>query len=79
MTRVDYEARFHVALRRILAYMTPDQLRRASEKEYGLEFVESLEMAYENIQAEAKAALKGYRKPKPKAVPPSASPSQEGS
>lgn len=26
--RVDYEQRFEIALRRILSYMTPEQLRR---------------------------------------------------
>lgn len=64
--RVDYEARFHDALRRILAYMTPEQLRRQSEKAYGLSYEESLEMVYDNIQGEARAALAGYRRPKPK-------------
>lgn len=62
--RIDYEERFYFALRQILAYMTPDQLRRASEKEYGLEFAESLEYAYDNIRGEAQAALKGYRRKK---------------
>lgn len=40
-------------------YQTPDQLRRNCEKEYGLGYQESLEMAYENLQAEAAAAIKG--------------------
>lgn len=61
LSRVDYEARFATALRRITAYMTPNQLRRESEKKYGLDFTEALEMAYENVRDEAKAALKGYR------------------
>jgi hypothetical protein len=69
--RVDYEARFYVALRQILAYMTPEQMRRCAEKEYGLDHYDALEMAYENMQEEARAALKGYRKPKP--VPVAAS------
>lgn len=42
-------------------YQTPDQLRRDSEKEYGLEFEEAIEYAYENIQCEAKSAVKGVR------------------
>jgi hypothetical protein len=66
--RPNYEARFSEALRRITAYMTPEQLRRRSEKEYGLSYNEALEMAYENIQGEAQAALKGYRRPKVKAA-----------
>jgi hypothetical protein len=59
--RVDYEARFRFALLRITKYMRPEQLRRAAEKQYGLSYEESLEMAYENLQGEARAALKGYR------------------
>lgn len=67
--KIDYEARFHFALLQIAAYMSPGQLRRQAQKEYGLSFEESLEMAYENIQDEAKAALRGYRKKKPKPAP----------
>lgn len=63
--RVDYEARFHASLRRIAAYLSPEQLQRRAEKEYGLTYEESLEMAYENVLGEAKAALSGYRRKKP--------------
>jgi len=42
-------------------YQTPDQLRRNSEKEYGLGYEETLEMVYENIQSEAKQAVKNVR------------------
>ena len=50
------------ALRTIsTAYYTPDQLRRNSEKEYGLEYEEALEMAYENIQILAKEVSRGIR------------------
>lgn len=38
-------------------YMTPDQLRRNSEKEYGLDYEEALGYAYENIQQDAKNAI----------------------
>lgn len=62
--RMDYEARFAHALRRITAYMTPSQLRRECGRSYGLEYEESLEMAYENVLGEANAALKGYRPPR---------------
>ena len=58
------EAKFHAALKRIAAYMPPGKLRRQSEKLYGLEGDEAIEMAYENVIEEAKRALKGYRKPK---------------
>lgn len=68
-TRADYEQRFYIALKRILAYMTPDQLRRQSERTYGLSFEEALEMSYENLQNEAIAALTGYRRPRRKPAP----------
>jgi hypothetical protein len=42
-------------------YQTPDQLRRNSEKQYGLGYEESLEMAYENLQSEASFASKGVK------------------
>jgi len=60
--RVDFEQRFERALRRILAYMTPAQLRRRCEKEYGLSYEEALEMTYKNIQGEARAGLSGVRR-----------------
>jgi len=43
-------------------YETPDQLRRNVEKDHGVEYEEGLEMAYENIQTLAKAAVKHVRK-----------------
>jgi len=62
--RIEREQRMYDALRRIAKeYQTPDQLRRQAEKEYGLEFEEALEYAYENIQADAAAAIKGMRRP----------------
>jgi len=64
------ETRFEAALRRIAAYMTPAQLRRQSERKYGLTFEESLEMAYENVIGEAKAALRGVRKRRRSNEPP---------
>lgn len=42
-------------------YQTPDQLRRNSEKQYGLEYGEALEMAYENVQEEARNASIGLK------------------
>ncbi len=38
-------------------YMTPEQLRKNSERMYGLEFEEFIEMAYGNIQADAANAI----------------------
>lgn len=54
--------RMYNALRKISKeYQTPQELGRNSAKMYGLDYTESLEMAYENLQAEAKAAIKGIR------------------
>jgi hypothetical protein len=69
--RVDYEERFEMALRRILRYMTPAQLRRHCERQYGLSYEESLEMAYENVLGEARSAIAGYRR-RPRESPLSA-------
>jgi len=60
--RVDYEARFLAALKRISIYSSPEWFDRRSEKEYGLSPEEGIRMAYENVIGEAKAALAGYRK-----------------
>jgi soluble cytochrome b562 len=49
------------ALIEITKYQTPDKLRRDSEKDWGLEFEEALEISYENIQSTAKYAVKGVR------------------
>lgn len=58
------ERRYFDALKRIAAYMSPDQLRRKSESEYGLPYEEALEYAYENIVSEARGAVKGKRAPR---------------
>jgi soluble cytochrome b562 len=49
------------ALIEITKYQTPDKLHRDSKKDWGVEFEEALEMAYENIQSTAKYAVKGVR------------------
>lgn len=74
-TRIDYEARFYAALKRISIYSAPEWFERHSEKQYGLSPEEGIQMAYENVIGEAKTALAGYRKKRPT---PSASPVQEG-
>ena len=52
--------RMRATLKRIATgYMTPAQIQR--DKDSGLDYVEYLEYAYENIQAEAKIACKGAR------------------
>ena len=56
--------RMYISLRRIAkGYLTPAQIRRDSAKGV-LEFEEYIEMAYENIQQEAKNGLRGVRLPK---------------
>lgn len=48
------------ALRRIAErYDSPEGIRESSQDTYGLEYEEALEMAYDNIQAEAAHAIKG--------------------
>jgi hypothetical protein len=63
----------HTLLRISKQYMNSQKLRKESESEYGLEFEESIEMAYDNIQSEAKAAVKGVKEilptPKPEFKP----------
>lgn len=58
------EQRYFDVLKRIaVGYHTTDQLRRQAERKYGLGYEEALEMAYENIQQEAKEAVRGKRRP----------------
>jgi hypothetical protein len=56
--------RYYDALKRILEYASPEELREQSEEAYGLEYIEALEMAYDNIQSEARAATNGKKRPK---------------
>ena len=56
--------RFYDALKLITRYQSPERLRATAEKQYGLDFCEALEMAYDNIQTEALAALHRKRRPK---------------
>ena len=55
--------RLYDALKRISAYQSPEQLHRSAQKQYGLPGDEAIEMAYENVLSEAKAAIKGMRRP----------------
>lgn len=67
--KVEQQQRLYDALRRIAKeYMSPTQLRRSSQWLYGLEYDEALEVAYENIIAEARSALRGIRRPKSEEV-----------
>ena len=62
------EQKLLTALKRISLYDSPEKLRRRAEKDYGLTPHEAIEMAYENVLAEAKEALRGMRQPR-KATP----------
>ncbi len=63
MTPAERERLYYDTLRRIVRFHSPDQIRRIAEKQWGLSYEEALAMAYENIQFEAKDALKGKRRP----------------
>ncbi len=43
-------------------YQTPEEIKENCEEEYGLDYIEALEMAYENMQGEAKATLEELKK-----------------
>jgi hypothetical protein len=57
---------FRRALERIAAYDSPAFLRRQSERSYGLDFTEALEMAYDNMRDEARTVLRKRPSRKPK-------------
>lgn len=58
-------ARLYDALKRIASYKSPEWLRRNSFRAYGLDDPnEAIEYAYENVREEAKAAIRGMRRPK---------------
>lgn len=55
------------ALQRIATkYQTPTQLRKSAETSYGLDAGEAIEYSYDNIQHEARNAVKGVREIKNK-------------
>lgn len=49
------------SLKKIKSYQSPKKLRKDSEKEWGLDFEEAIEMAYENILLEASYASKNVK------------------
>jgi hypothetical protein len=61
---VSNELRYFEALKRITQYQSLERMRRHAEKDWGLPFDEVLEMAYDNIQTEARNAIRGKRRPK---------------
>ena len=54
---------FYDALRRIASYDSAAKLHRESQKQWGVSYTEALEMAYDNVIAEAKYAVKGKKRP----------------
>lgn len=60
---IEREQRLYDALKRITQYMPPNKLRAKAGKLYGLAADEAVEMAYENVLAEAAKAIRGMRRP----------------
>jgi hypothetical protein len=61
--RIDWEERFYLRLVKIARhYESSRNLLRHADGGYGLPSTEVLEYAYDNIQEEARAALRGYRR-----------------
>lgn len=56
-------ADYYDAPKRIASYDSTDKLRKTAEKRYGVSYEEALEMAYENMQIDAKNAIRGKRRP----------------
>lgn len=57
------EQRYYDALKSIAKkYQTADQIRKHAGQ-YGCSHVEELEMIYENVQAVAREAIRGKRRP----------------
>lgn len=65
MTIAEKAQRYFDALKRIASYDSPEKLSRNSEREYGLDAAQAIEMAYDNVRQEAKAAIAGQRRPRP--------------
>lgn len=57
------EQRLYDALKAISQYQSPQWIRKHGLDEYGLDGLEAVEMAYENVLEEAKLAIKGMRRP----------------
>ena len=59
------EQRYYDALKRISKYDSVERLRRDHWNVWGCEHPEEvIEMAYENVIAEAKVAIRGRRRPR---------------
>ena len=60
---LENERRYYAALKTITLYDKPERLRKRCQREYGLDWNEAIEMAYENVLMEARNAIKGRRMP----------------
>lgn len=49
--------KMYASLSRIKQYDSPGKLKKNSERDWGLDYEEAIEMAYENMQIEAKQGL----------------------
>lgn len=54
---------YFTVLKKITRYESVDWIRKFAEKNYGVSGPEAIEMAYENVLAEAETAIKGKRFP----------------
>lgn len=57
------EQRYFDALKRITLYQSLNRLNCRCWKDWGLSYLEALEMAYENMQQDAKRAIGARRRP----------------
>lgn len=62
--KLEAQQRMYTALKRIANFTPAGRLKRNAEKEYGLSGGDCIEVAYENVIAEAKQAIRGLRKPR---------------
>lgn len=58
------EQKLYDALKRIASYTDPEKLDERACEKLGLSVEEALSMAYENVLAEARATIRGMRRPK---------------
>lgn len=61
--KTEQQQRMYDAMKEITRYQTTNQFRKGSNSDWGLDYEEALEMAYENIQETAKRAVKGLKRP----------------
>ena len=61
--KIDKIQKMFDGLKTISNYQTVTQLQKNAGKDYGLDYTEALEMAYENVLYTAKLTVKGLRRP----------------